>query len=127
MAQPKAQRPAGRVHWRGQSGDVGAQRPGRNAALTRLAWDCGSVCYFVRLDGLVKIGYASDLRRRLSQLKAPYDDVLWIEPGGRARESELHTRFAVDRVTGEMFTLSPDIIGYVNECRAALALPPLAA
>jgi hypothetical protein len=73
--------------------------------------------YFARrrLDGLVKIGYSTDVSDRLRHIAiggGPLD-LVYSEPGGLSRERELHEMFASDRVHGEWFTESDAMKEYL--------------
>lgn len=63
----------------------------------------GPTVYFAEKDGLVKIGCSTSVLLRVPTLKAR---LLAIEPGGYAREWELHQQFADDRAFGEWFRYS---------------------
>lgn len=72
--------------------------------------------YFVRRatdpEGLIKIGFTTDLPTRLSILGTSNPegfDVLCTVPGGRDLEGYLHTAFEADRVAGEWFRPSRDL------------------
>lgn len=67
--------------------------------------------YFVtcRELGMVKIGHARSVKKRLSILQTSSPLPLTLErviEGDREREHELHRRFAGDRVRGEWFRLT---------------------
>lgn len=63
----------------------------------RLSGDyLGPVVYFAkRQNGDIKIGYTADLRSRMRQLRRSHGvvEILATEPGGEARERELHDAF----------------------------------
>jgi hypothetical protein len=70
--------------------------------------------YFIsaREMDLVKIGYAFDPVRRFNHLRTFSPAKLTLEgaiPGGRDKERELHKRFALARVHGEWFKLTPGL------------------
>ena len=70
--------------------------------------------YFVEAEGtdMVKIGYARNLRARLSGLSvgSPHRLILLgTLPGGADLEAELHERLAEHRVNGEWFRRSPAV------------------
>lgn len=69
--------------------------------------------YFVGApNGLVKIGFASDIDARFAKLvcASPVPlDILAITPGSRVKEREYHHRFKQWRRHGEWFEMSPDI------------------
>lgn len=84
--------------------------------------------YFIldRAAGLVKIGFASDPWRRLSQVQthnaAPLEIVALCE-GDMADEAVMHQRFATSRVRGEWFTFCSDIEALVASLGAAIKPP----
>jgi hypothetical protein len=66
---------------------------------------------------LIKIGHTSRLPDRLVDLCYEYATqfrVLGIMDGGREKESELHSRFAIDRDKGEFFRPSDAIMDCIN-------------
>lgn len=79
-----------------------------------------SIVYFIKnASGLVKIGWTSDIDRRvkfIARAEQSELEVLATIPGGANLERKLHIRFAADRIRGEWFTLSPDIKGFIAEC-----------
>lgn len=57
------------------------------------------VVYYVELTGgRIKIGWTTDLARRLVELRLRPDDVLATEPGGRSHEALRHRQFALERI-----------------------------
>lgn len=85
--------------------------------------------YFIRADGpgLIKIGVAGSVQHRLSTLQTaspvPLTLIAVIPGVGQPVESELHERFAEDRVRGEWFEPSAKLLSYI----AAHATPAGAA
>lgn len=77
-----------------------------------------SFVYFIEApDGLIKIGWTSDLARRVNNLAVGSSGpikVLATTPGGRTLEAHLHERFSDDRVQGEWFKPSDDLRGLVK-------------
>lgn len=72
---------------------------------------------------LIKIGYSNDTRTRLGELQvgSPVElRLLGTIAGSRATEAQLHTIFAADRVRGEWFRPSSDLIAVI-EGRAFIA------
>lgn len=67
--------------------------------------------YFAERGGLVKIGCSSNVLLRVSGLQAR---LLAIEPGGFARERELHGLFAAERHGGEWFRRSPALQAHIE-------------
>lgn len=79
--------------------------------------------YFVQADqvGLVKIGYASDLWRRIFDLcmASPVPLVLLAHtPGGHTEEQKLHRRLELDRHHGEWFRPTRAVMACVAEASA---------
>lgn len=73
------------------------------------------VIYFVRCesaDGLIKIGFATNVEARVSDISllCPYPlTILAITPGTISEEMRLHHRFRDSRVRGEWFRPSPEL------------------
>jgi hypothetical protein len=81
--------------------------------------------YFVQRgdDGPVKIGLAKDVVKRLDHLISACPDSLTLRavlPGNADLERMLHSRFAADRIRGEWFRASPDIVAFINSTPKAL-------
>ncbi len=77
------------------------------------------VVYFIRLPNAgIKIGFTRSLKERLQALLAEYGppiDVLGIIDGGRAKEREMHERFAAYRIEGiERFRESSEMIVFIR-------------
>lgn len=88
----------------------------------------GSSVYFVqqfRPDGRgdIKIGRTASLKRRVADLNigsSAHLSILGTVPGDEATERRLHERFAADRLRGEWFRASDELLGFIlNE-----ATPP---
>jgi len=79
-----------------------------------------SVVYYVRVrDGVVKIGYTSDLTGRRTSLRVPWRDVLAVEPGGPEREAARHAEFAsLRRGRREDFEASVELLAHIDLIRA---------
>jgi hypothetical protein len=80
--------------------------------------------YFVRArtTGLVKIGCTSNLDGRVKELKSMSGDVLDLlgtEPGGIARERELHRQFSDHRKHGEWFAPAAELLAYIKQLKRA--------
>lgn len=78
------------------------------------------IVYFVRNadTGQIKIGISNDVTRRLRTLQtgsAAALDLLGTMPGGRAKEAELHARFADSRTGGEWFDPTPELDRFIEE------------
>ncbi|MFI1583294.1 GIY-YIG nuclease family protein [Embleya sp. NPDC020630] len=72
--------------------------------------------YFVRTDRRIKIGFTTDLRRRLAQ-SAP-GEVLHTEPGSIADERRLHAAFQDLRLRGEWFRADPRLLDHIATLKA---------
>ena len=75
------------------------------------------VIYFVQSGRLVKIGFTENIRGRLNCLRCTHGRVrlLGMVRGRRARERDLHARFAHLRQHGEWFTLTPELRAFITE------------
>ncbi|MGW6569708.1 hypothetical protein [Streptomyces sp. NPDC054975] len=83
------------------------------------------IVYFARRERLIKIGTTTNLPQRMMSLHARD---LATEPGDIVRERQLHRRFEHLRAPGrgrEWFQPGTDLIGYINELRAASGIQPL--
>lgn len=81
------------------------------------------VVYFAldatRVGQFVKIGYTAHLRERIASLRAQTASgqvpiVLALEEGGETREQELHERFKGQRMFGEWFTYTGELMAYIQ-------------
>jgi len=113
-------------------GDLYAHREtiayGKRPALTRASAlaALGPVVYAVRVGDRIKIGYTSNLYRRLK--KFGVHDVLAFRPGTFDTELEIHHRLSAYAVEGrEWYAPVPEVLAVVNEMRAVLGLEPVAA
>jgi len=74
------------------------------------------VVYFIAHGDRVKIGYTSNLKKRVNGLTLRPDNLLLALAGGPDLERALHARFANDRVDDtEWFQLSPQIKRYIED------------
>lgn len=91
----------------------------RRAEERRLAREA-TVYYVQRADQLIKIGYTARLGNRLTQLRREHGplDVLATHLGGKDAEQAMHRTFNTDRVTGEWFRPSVELVGHVRRIRA---------
>jgi hypothetical protein len=76
--------------------------------------------YFIRAGrtNAVKIGYAANPDERLRELQcaSPHPlHMLGYMPGTKFDEAKWHSRFAVERIRGEWFTLSFALRSAINE------------
>lgn len=73
-----------------------------------------AVVYFIRHGSRVKIGWTTNLQRRLSSLSLPASAVALLVPGGPAEENMLHNWFAATRIArSEWFEISDAIEDYI--------------
>lgn len=88
--------------------------------------DLDPVVYFIGFGerGPIKIGYASNVRRRLHCLQTAYVGRLRLlgkvhgsAPAMLALEAELHAKFAHLRLRGEWFSDGDDLLAYIKEIR----------
>lgn len=80
--------------------------------------------YFLRVDGLVKIGWAYDLEKRL-EAYPPTATLLAVKPGTRADERTLHGLFNEYLEHGrEWFTPGPFLLEHIEQVVAAYGAPP---
>lgn len=81
--------------------------------------------YYVRRDGLIKIGYTTNLRLRMKNLRP--DELLAIEYGTRALETQRHHQFVAFRagIGREWFEPATELLEHIDERRSALPPPPL--
>lgn len=74
-----------------------------------------SVVYFIVHGDRVKIGFTSNLKKRVNGLALRPDSILLALDGGPELERTLHARFAADRIDDtEWFQLSPQIAHYIE-------------
>jgi hypothetical protein len=80
----------------------------------------GRIVYFLQCepDGLVKIGFTTNIGRRKAQLEEESGSrlrLLGFRWGGRAEELVLHRQLAPHRVDGEWFKPSPPVLAAARE------------
>jgi DNA-binding transcriptional regulator YdaS (Cro superfamily) len=74
--------------------------------------------YFARAGDAVKIGTAKNPAKRLATLQCGVAEILHVErlmEGGREVETALHRRYAGQRLRGEWFRWSPDMLTVMVE------------
>lgn len=79
-----------------------------------------SQIYFIqnKETGLVKIGYASDVRQRFGAVQSASGSKLELLahfPGGKPEEQALHEKLAAHRIRGEWFAPAPAVMACVAE------------
>lgn len=73
--------------------------------------------YFIqRADGLIKIGYSSNLASRLDQIRKSHGDVVVLKVinGDQRREREIHYQFDQHREYGEWFRPDTAVVDAIN-------------
>ena len=78
-----------------------------------------SCVYFVQAKkmGLIKIGYSTNVQKRLGALSTGCPDaleLLCVVKGDQKLESKVHQKFAEDRVKGEWFNPSPGLLAFIK-------------
>lgn len=78
----------------------------------RLLW---SVVYYVQLtQNRIKIGWTTNLEKRLQAFRSTEGDLLATEPGDNITETERHRQFAHLRIgRSEDFTAGPDLLDHI--------------
>lgn len=99
---------ANRHQWQPTPAPEPVEKPKRTAPTD-------GVVYYVKVGGThIKIGWASDLTKRMRQYP-PNTELLAAHPGTRADEQRLHKRFAVHRSHGrEWYPLVPVVLDHVQ-------------
>lgn len=77
--------------------------------------------YIARRLGAIKIGYTTNVQRRMAELGTT---LLVAIPGSRDLEAALHRRFRQHRIAYEWFGPTPELLDFVERLRA---VPELAA
>lgn len=75
-------------------------------------------------DGAVKIGWTSDVMRRIAELRKECRSAVELAacfPGDKPDELRLHGRFAADRLDGEWHRPSDAVLAFVDGLRAVAA------
>lgn len=78
-----------------------------------------SVVYYVRIHNYIKIGYTTNVRARMSQLRVDsLSDVLATEPGGKDLELSRHKQFADLRIGArENFKADKRLMAHIEAVR----------
>lgn len=79
--------------------------------------DNATVYFIQAADGAIKIGSSHNPTARMAALQGAHGSplkMLATEPGGRARELQLHAVFRDFRRSGEWFSPSPEILDYLS-------------
>ena len=82
------------------------------------------VVYFVQSGGHIKIGWTSDLAKRM-RAYPPGSVLMAVMPGDRSEEARLHRKFAVHRTHGrEWYPLAAEITRFIDQVVAEHGEPP---
>ena len=108
----------GRIQRRNIDDEVMRDHLQRSEAMKReqvAAREERSVVYYVQLTrDRIKIGFTTDLTKRLASYRAHADDLLAVEVGGRVKEAERHQQFASLRIgRSEDFNAGPALLEHV--------------
>ena len=119
-------------HWGDPSLSLSVQRArqekrDQEKARREAAYADQSQVYYVRIGEHVKIGYSTNLKQRISQLRLQPTALLATEPGGRELEKERHRQFSADRIVSnrEDFTLSPRLLAHIDALLAEHGRPKI--
>jgi hypothetical protein len=80
------------------------------------------ITYFIRAGDSIKIGFASNLKRRLGGLQSSHHEPLEVLAAVSAADVDeylTHQRFAHLRIRGEWFRSEPDLLSYIDQINAA--------
>lgn len=103
------------LEWRRQSQLELAERAAARSAVAKAQ----SVVYYVRIHDHIKIGFTTNVKERMNQLRVPTSSVLATEPGGRSLEGRRHKLFAAERIgKREDFVPSESLLQWIDEIRA---------
>jgi Meiotically up-regulated gene 113 len=81
----------------------------------------GGFVYFARINDMIKIGFATNVARRIAGLQSGSPiaiEVLATQSGSPRLEKQLHHRFASLRQSGEWFRPGPNLLAYIEEQRS---------
>lgn len=89
--------------------------------------ELGPCVYFIRCDdGLIKIGFTTQIHIRRACYGSGWERVLAVMPGSLAHEKACHALHAAHLAKGrEYFHPAPDLLAHINEIREHLNIPPL--
>jgi len=77
--------------------------------------------YFIRADGAIKIGHASNFKKRIAGLQTSHQkplEVLAVVPAYAADEYKTHQLFAHLRIRGEWFKDEPELNYFIERLKA---------
>jgi len=80
------------------------------------------IVYYVDFGTHIKIGFTTNLRRRLASFSRPRTDVMAVEEGTLLTEAQRHAQFDNERVEGrELFAKSDRLMEHIASVAAANA------
>jgi hypothetical protein len=87
----------------------------------------GAVVYAIQTrDGLIKIGYTTDLARRCKQVGYGHESIIGLIQGERSDEQAIHARLDGMAVRGhEWYPWTPPVLAVVNEMRTHWGMPEI--
>lgn len=89
----------------------------------------GEVVYYIRREGLIKIGWTRNLAARMRRLRP--DELLAVEPGNLPLETGRHRQFAAHRAAHaggrEWYLPSPELLDHITRLTSIYDLPSLPA
>jgi hypothetical protein len=95
----------------GMDGDIEYREPAKVRDV-HTSTAMGTV-YFARVEGLIKIGWSSNVSKRMRELRA--DALFHTFPGTRNDESAMHALFSAYLVKGrEWFRPAPELMSYIQ-------------
>lgn len=92
-----------------------AEEGARQRSDLALTHDGRGIVYYIQFDTRIKIGTTTNFRKRMDQL--PHDLILAVEPGGVFLERQRHKDFAAYRITGEWFSMGPELMQHIAMLR----------
>lgn len=88
----------------------------------RVSGENAKIYFLQNGSGLIKIGFADDVEKRVAQIQPMAGEnlsVLCVIDGGRKIETELHKRFSEFRHFGEWFKPSQEIMDFISEAKVS--------
>lgn len=82
--------------------------------------------YFIRVGDAIKIGFASNYKKRIASLQTSHEkplEVLAVVPASTADEYKTHQLFARLRIRGEWFRADQELLYFIEGLKGASALP----
>ena len=99
-----------------------------NAEISRAshAKDEHSQVYYAEVNGAIKIGFTTNMKSRMGDMRITLDRVLATEPGGRDLEGMRHRQFAhLRRGRLEEFERAEDLLSHIAMIREHFGAPKI--